>query len=64
MVRAYELLMELDVLAPKDAVKSFEDSYRFEAEQGHSHFVDGRLESCAGEVEAVLSAVVAELPKP
>jgi hypothetical protein len=29
-------------------------------EQGHSHFVDGRLELHAGEVQAVLSAVVAE----
>jgi hypothetical protein len=64
MVRAYELLMELKVLPPKEAVKSFEDSYRFEVEHGRSHFVDGRLASHAGEVEAVLSAVVAELPKP
>jgi hypothetical protein len=64
MVRAYELLMALDVSSPKEAIKSFEDSYQFEVEHGHSHFVDGRLATHAGEVEATLSAMVAELPKP
>jgi hypothetical protein len=64
MVRAYELLMKLEVLPPKEDVKSFEDSYEFEVEYGHSHFVDGRLESHAGEVQAVLSAVIQRLPTP
>ncbi|MBR1246646.1 hypothetical protein JQ609_06840 [Bradyrhizobium sp. AUGA SZCCT0169] len=64
MVRAYELLMEFDVFPPKDAVESFENSYQLEVENGQSHFVDGRFESHAADVQAVLLAVVAELPKP
>jgi hypothetical protein len=64
MVRAYELLIEFSVLPPKHAVASFEDSYQLEIELGLSHFVDGRLVSHVGSMDAVLSAVVAELPKP
>jgi hypothetical protein len=64
MVLAYELLMQLDVLLPKDAIKSFEDSYRFEVEHGHSHLVDGRLASHSEEMDAILRAVVDELPEP
>lgn len=64
MVLAYELLIELKVLLPKDAIASFEESYRFEAKHGLSHLVDGHLASHAGEVDAVLAAVAADLPEP
>ena len=64
MVRAYELLIEFEVFPSKEAVESFEDSYQLEVENGQPHFVDGRFESHAADVQAVLLAVVAELPKP
>lgn len=60
IVRAYELL----VCPPEEDVASFEASYRLEAEQGYSHYVDGRLTSRGGDVEAILSALVADLPGP
>ena len=64
MVHAYQLLMRFEVFPPMDAVKFFEDSYRLEEEHGLSHFVDGYLVSLAGDFDAVLSAVAAELPRP
>ena len=64
MVRAYELLIELNVLPPKETVEFFEDSYQLEVELGLPHYVDGRVVSHIGNMDAVLTAVVAELAKP
>lgn len=55
---------ELQVLPPKDALEEFEASYLFEVENGHAHFIDGRITSRASEVCAILSSVVAGMPKP
>jgi hypothetical protein len=63
-VKAYELLVEADVIPPKEAVETFESSYRLEEERGLSHLIEGRLVSRGAEAKALLSGVVATMPKP
>jgi hypothetical protein len=63
VVRAYETLRQLDVMLPADAVADFEASYRYEQAHGLSHTVDGRLTAHAADLNAILSNVVADLPR-
>jgi Magnesium chelatase, subunit ChlI len=63
VVRAYETLQQLDVRLPADAVADFEASYRYEEARGLSHTVDGRLTAHAADLNAILSNVVADLPR-
>lgn len=62
VVRAYELLRELGVQPPAADVAPLEASYRMEEEQGHSHYVDGGLTAPLGQIEGLLSEMVAGLP--
>ncbi len=62
MVRTYEMLLAVEVPPPEEDISSFERSYRFEEEQGHSHYVDGRLTGHAAALDSILSQVIAELP--
>jgi len=64
MVRAFEMLEEVGVTSTDEAFEMFRASYLFEAENGHSHLIDGRITGRAGDIEAILSAVVADLPEP
>lgn len=62
VVRTYQFLVEVGVRPPDKDVASFEDSYRYEDEQGHSHYVDGRLTTNIGQLSALFTKVVAEMP--
>ena len=62
-VPAYETLRQLDVRLPADAVADFEARYRCEETRGLSHTVDGRLTAHAADLNAILSNVVADLPR-
>ena len=64
VVRVYETLRELGVKPPEEAVSTFRDSYEFEEQQGHSHYVDGRIATSPAKICAVLSSIVANLPSP
>jgi hypothetical protein len=64
MVHAFEMLTEQNIKPAADAIASFEASYEYETEEGHSHYVDGKLVAHAGDMERVLSAVAAQLPTP
>jgi len=63
VVHAYETLQRLDVRPPGEAIAAFEASYRYEEACGLSHFVDGRLAAHAADLNALLSNVVAGLPR-
>lgn len=63
VVRTYETLLEFGVEAPVDDVAMFKESYDNETERGHSHIVDGRLVANAAEIDAILSQIVAGLPR-
>lgn len=62
MVLAYEHLVAADVQVDPAAIEAFEASYRFEAREGLPHLIDGRLSAPAGEIDPMLSALVARLP--
>lgn len=62
MVHAYELLIVAGVKADPASMEVFEASYEFETHQGHSHFIDGRLAGPVGEIEHMLTTLVADLP--
>ncbi|WP_376703720.1 hypothetical protein RQ479_00480 [Mesorhizobium sp. ISC25] len=64
MVHAYEMLEDAEMTSADEATETFRAAYQFEADNGHSHFVDGRISGRAGDIESILSAVAAELPKP
>ena len=64
VVRVYEQLIALGINPPDDDVRSLAASYAFEEEQGHSHYVDGRLTARAADIEHVFSKVIADLPPP
>jgi hypothetical protein len=62
VVRTYELLLNLDVAPPDDDVSSLRVSYKYETEQGYSHYVDGGLTANAAEISDVIAKVAADLP--
>lgn len=62
MVHAYEQLIAADVNADRASMEAFETSYQFETREGHAHLIDGRLAGRAGEIEHMLTTLVANLP--
>lgn len=62
MVHAYEQLVAAGVKADPAAMEAFETSYQFETREGHPHLIDGHLAGPAGEIEHILTALVADLP--
>lgn len=54
VVDAFELVEELDMAPSSDAFLAFEESYRFEELNGHSHGVTGDIACTAGNVDEVL----------
>ena len=62
MVRIYEMLLAVEVSPPEEDIASFDRSYQFEKEQGHSHYVDGHLTGHAAALDSILPQVIAELP--
>lgn len=64
MVRAYELLSEVGVRPAEEDIASFEASYRYENEHGHSHYVDGKLSAPAAKISILLASVVSQMPAP
>ena len=62
MVHAYEQLIAADVNADPASMEAFETSYQFETREGHAHLIDGRLAGRAGEIELMLTTLVADLP--
>jgi len=62
MVRIYEMLLAVEVSPPEKDIASFDRSYQFEEEQGHSHYVDGHLTGHAAALDSILPQVIAELP--
>lgn len=64
MVRVYEKVSEVGVRPAEEDIAEFETSYHYEAEHGHSHYVDGKLSAPAGEISSILENVVAQMPAP
>lgn len=62
MVHAYEQLVVAGVKPDPASVEAFETSYQFEAREGHAHLIDGRLSGPAGEIDQMLTNLVADLP--
>lgn len=61
-VRIYEMLLAEELEPPATDIASFRRSYELEMEDGHEHFVDGRLTGRAPDIQKMLDSVVAELP--
>ena len=55
VVSAYECLTEAGIALTGEAFQEFENSYRFEEDNGHSHRVDGRLSTHVGSVDQLLA---------
>nr|MCB7500943.1 hypothetical protein [Enterobacter roggenkampii] len=62
MVHAYEQLIAADVKIDSAAMAAFEASYLLETRLGHAHLIDGRLEGAAGDIQHILTTLVADLP--
>lgn len=62
MTNAYEQLVVAGVQADPASMEAFETSYQFETLHGHAHLIDGRLAGPAGEIEQMLTTLVAGLP--
>jgi hypothetical protein len=58
VVSAYERLNSAGVTRSGSAFEEFELSYRFEEENGFSHFVDGTLSTLAGNVSQVMDDIM------
>lgn len=54
VVKAYELLIELEFESDCEAFKAMRQSYEFETRNGLSHYVNGQLIANAGNVEEML----------
>jgi hypothetical protein len=64
MVRVYELVQTLQLPLQSPEFEEFRQSYDFETEHGYAHFVRGDLRTRAGDVAAVVQALMAATPKP
>jgi hypothetical protein len=64
VVHAYEMLEDLGITSANEATEAFRAHYLFETNNGHSHFIDGRISGRAGDIESILSSVVSDLPPP
>ncbi|WP_244396063.1 hypothetical protein [Afipia carboxidovorans] len=58
VVLAYEHLRSAEVTLSGSAFEEFEVSYRYEVENGFSHFVDGTLSTLAGSVSQLLDDIM------
>ncbi|MFG1317610.1 hypothetical protein [Xanthobacter autotrophicus] len=58
VVAAYERLKEANVVLTGVAVEKFEQSYRYEEENGFSHVINGKLETMAGSVDDLLANIM------
>jgi hypothetical protein len=58
VVLAYERLRSAGVTLSGSAFEEFEVSYRYEEENGFSHFVDGTLSTLAGSVSQLLDDIM------
>ncbi|MNL89217.1 hypothetical protein D3C87_2193990 [compost metagenome] len=63
MVRAFERISAAGVQLAGDAVDRFRDSYAYETEIGISHYVDGRISTAAGDVNKLISEIMAATPQ-
>lgn len=59
VVHAYERLIGAGIQISGNEANDFRKSYDFEADAGHSHFVDGRISTTAGNIDRLLSALMA-----
>jgi hypothetical protein len=57
-VKIFEALADRSVPVAGDAWTAFNSSYQFEEENGHAHYIDGRISTAAGSVDAVLSDII------
>ena len=64
MVRAYEVLSEAGVRPAEQDIASFEASYQYENEHGHSHYVDGKLSAPVAEISTLFANMVSQMPAP
>ena len=55
VVSAYECLTAAGIALMGKAFQEFEESYRLEEDNGHSHRVDGRISMHAGRVNRLLA---------
>ncbi len=64
MVKVYEILNDVGLRSAQGDIANFKASYRYEQEQGHSHYVDGKLSAPVAEISALLGHVVSQMPAP
>ncbi|MBY5867832.1 hypothetical protein [Rhizobium leguminosarum] len=58
VVHAYERLLAAGIRISGDEADDFRRSYDFEADAGHSHFVDGRISTTAGTIDKLLLEII------
>lgn len=58
VVRAYERLEGAKVRISGVEADDFRRSYQFEADSGHSHFVDGQITTTVGDIDSLLLAIM------
>jgi len=54
MVKAYEHIIKLDINLKGSEFKDFDDTYKLETKNGHSHYVTGSISCHAGSIDEVL----------
>jgi hypothetical protein len=61
MVKAYQNLTKAGVNLAGDEYLEFSDSYRFETDNGHSHFITGAIGCHVGSVDVILQKAYASV---
>lgn len=58
VVSAYERMKAAGLSLTGEALQEFETSYLYEESHGHSHYVDGRLATRAGDIDKMLADIM------
>lgn len=61
MVKLYEAISNTEIELTGDEYLDFDNSYKFEADNGHSHFITGVISCHAGCVNVVLEKAFANV---
>jgi hypothetical protein len=60
-VHVYERMNQLGLYLKSDAYRSLRNSYEFEEQSGHTHFISGDIACLVGNIDTVLKTVFADV---
>jgi len=58
VIGAYERMKAAGISLSGEAFQEFEASYQYEEDHGHAHRIDGRIATCAGDLDQLLADIM------